>query len=147
MLEQLQVSHGHRVLEIGTGTGYDAALLAVLAGPDGCIVSVEVYPELAEHAAMILTEVGAGRVQVVTGNGEDGYPPRSPYDRVIVTAGAREVSRAWSEQLREGGRLVVPIVDETGVGSITVFDKVNGELVRRQQTPCGFLPMRSDPNA
>lgn len=147
MLEQLQVSRGHRVLEVGTGTGYNAALLAVLVGPEGDVVSVEVDPDLAEHAAMILSEIGADRVQVVTGNGQAGYPVRSPYDRVMVTAGAREVASSWSAQLTDGGRMVVPIVDEKGIGSIVAFDKVNGELVRLQQTPCGFVPMRSDPAA
>lgn len=142
MLEQLQVSHGNRVLEIGTGSGYNAALLSILVGPEGYVVSVELEPDLAARATRILAEVGAERVEVVTGDGRNGYPPRSPYDRVIITTGAREVVEPWKEQLADGGRLVVPIVDEKGVGSIVVFDKVDGEFLFRHQMPCGFLPMR-----
>jgi protein-L-isoaspartate(D-aspartate) O-methyltransferase len=142
MLEQLHVSNGHRILEVGTGTGYNAALLSVLSGPEGDVFSIEVEPDVAERASRIFTVLGFVRVHVVTGDGQDGYPDGSPYDRIIVTTGAREVTTSWKEQLAEQGRLVVPVVVETGVGSILVFDKLDGELVYREQTPCGFLPMR-----
>src|SRR5262245_27664465 len=139
MLEQLQVSRGHRVLEIGTGTGYNSALLAALTGPEGTVVSVELEPDLAARAAAVLANVCGMRIQVVTGDGRDGYSAGSPYDRVIVTSGARAIAGPWKEQLIDDGRLVVPIVDESGAGSIGTFDKVNGELVCRAQIPCGFL--------
>jgi protein-L-isoaspartate(D-aspartate) O-methyltransferase len=143
MLEWLQVAPGHRVLEIGTGTGYNAALLSVLAGKAGSVVSVELEPDLADGASVILAHVVDDRVQVVVGDGRAGYAPGAPYDRVIVTTGATEVAAAWNAQLRDGGRLVVPIVDTAGVGSIVCFDKIGGDLVRGAESPCGFLPIRA----
>jgi protein-L-isoaspartate(D-aspartate) O-methyltransferase len=145
MLEALQVGPGHRVLEVGAGTGYNAALLAALVVPGGEVVTVELEADLADRAAAALAETGVERVQVVRGDGAEGYPPGAPYDRVIVTAGAAAVSTAWPEQLVDGGRLVVPVVGADGVGSVLVLDKVGPELVRRSEIPCGFLPMRARP--
>jgi len=145
MLEQLELSQGHHVLEIGTGTGYNAALLGVICGSSGAVVSVELEPDLAEGASQILTHLGFSQVEVVVGDGREGFSQRAPYDRVIVTAGASEVATAWSNQLRDRGRMVVPIVDHNGVGSILVFEKIGGELRRCHETPCGFLPIRDAP--
>lgn len=140
MLEQLQVSLGNHVLEIGTGTGYNAALLATLAG-GRCVASVELEPDLAEQANELLSRLGLD-VQIVVGDGRRGYEVSAPYDRIVVTTGARDVASAWTAQLREGGRLVVPIVDEDGIGCIEVFEKLNEVLLRRAAIPCGFLPIR-----
>ena len=145
MLEDLQVREGHQVLEVGAGTGYNAALLAILVGSAGSVVSVELEPDLAQSARRHLSEVGADYVEVVTGDGSLGHPARSPYDRIIVTAGARSVAPAWTQQLVEGGRMVVPIVDAHGKGSVIVFDKVGGELVSGHETLCGFVPIRHTP--
>ena len=87
MLEQLQVAPGHRVLEVGTGTGYNAALLGALCGPSGVVVTIELEPDLAERAAQVLARLGLDQVQVVVGDGRDGYPPQEPYDRIIVHGG------------------------------------------------------------
>jgi protein-L-isoaspartate(D-aspartate) O-methyltransferase len=145
MLERLQVAPGHHVLEIGTGTGYNAALLSVLAGANGYVASVELEPDLAEGAILILAKCAPHRVTVVTGDGRDGYLPGAPYDRVIVTTGATTVAESWADQLTSNGRLVVPLVDQLGVGSIVVFDKLRGQLVRGAEAPCGFLPLRGAP--
>jgi protein-L-isoaspartate(D-aspartate) O-methyltransferase len=145
MLEQLQVRPGHRVLEIGTGTGYNAALLAALVGDGGYLVSIELEPDLAERAGDLLSRLGYA-VEVVVGDGREGYSQQAPYDRVIVTTGAYEVARPWSTQLVNGGRMVVPIVDHHGVGSIVVFEKAGGELVRGAEIPCAFLPIRDTAN-
>jgi protein-L-isoaspartate(D-aspartate) O-methyltransferase len=145
MLERLQVSPGQHVLEVGTGTGYNAALLSVLVGHDGFVVSVELEPDLADRAARTLDASGYGRVHVLAGDGRDGYAPRAPYDRVVVTTGARAVSEAWIGQLADGGRLVVPLVDHRGVGLIVVFEEVEGELRRSPGVACGFIPLRHSP--
>ena len=142
MLEQLQVAPGHRVLEVGTGTGYNAALLGALCGPSGVVVTIELEPDLAERATQILAHLGLDQVQVVVGDGRDGYPPHEPYDRIIVTAGARETAIPWSKQLLVGGRLVVPLVDHNRVGSIVVFEHIGGELRKCAESPCRFVPMR-----
>ncbi len=151
MLEALAVGPGHRVLEIGTGTGYNAALLAVLAGAGGRVVSVELEEDLARRAAGAiagaLAGAGGAHVEVVAGDGRLGYPAGAPYDRVVVTAGASGVLPPWSEQLADSGRLLVPIVDAGGVGSVMGFDKVAGRLVATADIPCAFLPLRHPPGA
>lgn len=142
MLEMLQASPGQQVLEIGTGTGYNAALLSFLVGDEGAVVTVELDEDLGERAVAALARAGIGHVQVVIGDGSNGFAAGAPYERVIVTTGAREVSEAWRTQLAEGGRLVTPIVDEGGVGRIRTFDKISGRMTLRSERPCGFLPMR-----
>lgn len=143
MLELLDVRSGHRVLEVGTGTGYNAALLAVLVGHEGSVVTVELEDDLAEDAARVLAATVAGGVEVVRGDGAAGHPPGAPYDRIIVTAGASGLSEAWTQQLAEGGRVVAPVVGEDGVGSVVVLDEVDGDVACRSAIPCGFLLMRS----
>ncbi|MBV9010671.1 MAG: methyltransferase domain-containing protein [Pseudonocardiales bacterium] len=110
MLAALDVREGHRVLEVGTGAGYNAALLAHRLGA-GQVISIEIDPEIATHARKALSEAGFGAVTVATGEGALGYPPGAPYDRVIVTAACNRVSYAWVQQTRPGGRIVVPWAD------------------------------------
>jgi protein-L-isoaspartate(D-aspartate) O-methyltransferase len=108
MLEALAVEPGHRVLEVGAGTGYNAALLAEL-GADR-VVTIDVDAAVAADAAAVLARLGyAGRVRVVAGDGRRGCPEEAPFDRIVVTAGAERVEPAWAEQLAEGGRIVVPL--------------------------------------
>jgi protein-L-isoaspartate(D-aspartate) O-methyltransferase len=107
MLAALQVEPGLRVLEIGTGTGYNAALLAHRLGAEN-MVSVEVDPAVAEHARQALAATGFGAVTVVTGDGAQDQPPRAPYDRVISTVAVAEVPYAWVAQTRPGGRVLTP---------------------------------------
>lgn len=139
MLEQLEVRPGGRVLEIGTASGYNAALLAALVG-DGHVVTVELDDELAELAAGRLRDTP--NVTVITGDGRHGHLARAPYDGIIVTAGAPAVAPAWKDQLAAGGRLVVPL-DVVGEGAVCVtFEEVAGALVERTRTPCRFVPLR-----
>jgi protein-L-isoaspartate(D-aspartate) O-methyltransferase len=107
MLAALDAEPGMRVLEIGTGTGYNAALLAHRLGAEH-IVSVEVDPAVAEHARRVLAAAGFGAVTVVTADGADGHLPRAPYDRVISTAATAEVPYAWVAQTRPGGLVLTP---------------------------------------
>ena len=107
MLEEAELKGGERVLEIGAGCGYNAALLAELVGPDR-VVSVERIPELADLARANLTAFGS-RVEVVVGDGSMGYLPKAPYDCVIATAGAPRIPKAWKEQTKVGGRIVAPV--------------------------------------
>lgn len=108
MLELLDVRPGDRVLEIGVGTGYNAALLSELAGVQGRVVSIDIDAELARRARLALREVGA-RVRVIVGDGRDIAVTGGLFDRIIVTASAAEIPSSWFEQLRVGGRLVVPL--------------------------------------
>ncbi len=109
MLQQLEVRPGHRVLEIGAGTGYNAALLARLGGPAGQVTTVEIDADVAGGARRNLNAAGYGGVQVICGDGADGYPASAPFDRIIVTAGAWDIPPAWLEQLAPTGRIVVPL--------------------------------------
>ena len=139
MLEDLAVQPGDRVLEVGTASGWNAALLAHLVG-DGLVVSIEIDQGLSDTAAERLRDLP--NVRLLVGDGRDGYPDAAPYDGIIVTAGAREVAPAWREQLAVGGRLVVPITGSDGTGLCITYEEVGGELVERASTPCGFVPLR-----
>lgn len=106
MTEQLELKPEDRVLEVGTGSGYQAALLAELAGK---VISIERLATLADRARENLARAGITGVQVVVGDGTEGYPPEAPYDAIIVTAASPTVPAPLIEQLAEGGRLVAPI--------------------------------------
>ncbi len=115
MLEQLAVEAGQRVLEIGAGTGYNAALLGHLVGPHGQVITIDLDEDLVEAARQHLEAAGADNVSVVQADGGYGYAPGAPYDRIILTVGAWDLAPAWHAQLVPGGRLVLPL--ELGPGS------------------------------
>ncbi|MFA7198620.1 MAG: protein-L-isoaspartate(D-aspartate) O-methyltransferase [Methanoculleus sp.] len=106
MTEQLELSPQDRVLEIGTGSGYQAALLAELAGT---VISLERLPELADRAQQTLARAGVTGVRVVVGDGTKGYPPEAPYDAIIVTAASPSIPEPLIDQLGKGGRLIAPV--------------------------------------
>jgi protein-L-isoaspartate(D-aspartate) O-methyltransferase len=145
MLEALCLRPGQRVLEVGAGTGYNAALLAELAGPTGRVVSVELEPETAEGAAAALA-AGRHRAEVVVGDGRAGWPPAAPYDRMIVTASAASVPHDWFEQLVPGGRLVVPLRVSDGVEGVQVVGVLDrdGDGFTPAGAICGgFMSLRT----
>ncbi len=109
MLEGFDVKPGMQVLEIGAGSGYNAALLAHLAGEHGKVVTVDLEDFLVEKARRQLATVGFGQVEVVCGDGALGYPPGAPYDRIVATVGLPEIPPAWLEQLAPGGKIAVPL--------------------------------------
>ncbi|MGC9209850.1 MAG: protein-L-isoaspartate(D-aspartate) O-methyltransferase [Acidilobus sp.] len=110
MTELLDVKKGNKVLEVGTGSGYQAAILAWLVGDEGHVWTIERIPELAERAKAALERVGlARRVTVIVGDGSLGYPPEAPFDRVIVTASAPRVPPSLLSQLAIGGKMVIPV--------------------------------------
>ena len=142
MLELLRPLPGHRVLEIGTGTGYNAALLAHLVGRDGRVASVDIEPELAERARAHLAAAGFEGVEVTAADGSGGWPAGAPYDRMIVTAGADDLSPAWVDQLSPGGRLVLPLALAAPGQQCVAFVREDGGLVATEVTHCGFMPLR-----
>jgi protein-L-isoaspartate(D-aspartate) O-methyltransferase len=145
MLELLDVRPGQRVLEIGAGTGYNAALLARLTGPDGHITTIDIDPQLVRQARRALRVNGYG-VSVVAGDGRDGYRRLAPYDRIIATACADEIPRAWLEQLTDGGLLEVPLRldrDRSAIQVIPVFERTGDRLVSNALTWGGFMPLHS----
>ena len=139
MLEMLDVHRAARVLEIGTGSGYNAALLFELVGDDGLVVSVELDVELAELAAARLRSAGYGAVEVHAADGRAGWSPTAPYDRIVVTASAPRPEPSWVQQLADGGRMVVPLAREM---EAVIFDKVGEDVVRGGSCPALFIPLR-----
>lgn len=137
MTELLEVSEGMKVLEIGTGSGYQAALLA---GMGARVVSVERIEALAAVASRVLSETGYV-VKVKVADGREGCPEEAPFDRLLVTAGARQVESAWIDQLVTGGLLVVPLVQGPGVERLLVLRKEPGGMVERWHDYCRFVPV------
>lgn len=109
MLQLLAVSSGDHVLEIGTGSGYNAALLSKLVGSKGSVISLEVVPDLAEHARHVLAKLGCANVRIIVNDGSVGYASAAPYQRIIVTAAAPSANKEWLTQLVDGGILVAPV--------------------------------------
>ncbi|MFP3283221.1 MAG: protein-L-isoaspartate(D-aspartate) O-methyltransferase [Nitrososphaeria archaeon] len=144
MLEELDVMRGHAVLEVGAGSGYNAALLAELVGPDGRVVSVERMPELVDFARSNLTRAGySDRVDVVLGDGSLGYPPgyAGPlYDRITITAAAPHVPKYALSQLKDGGVLLVPIGPQ-GYQVLTRVRKAGGSFTSEELLGCVFVPL------
>ncbi|PUB27698.1 protein-L-isoaspartate(D-aspartate) O-methyltransferase [Promicromonospora sp. AC04] len=141
MLEQAQVRPGQRVLEVGAGTGYNAALLAHLVGPSGSVTTIEYDPEVAEAARTHLTAHGADRVRVVTGDGTLGAAEDGPFDRILVTAGAWDVAPAWVEQLAPDGRVVLPL-RLRGLTRVVAFERSGTGLRSVSVVEDGFIPMK-----
>lgn len=138
MIDALVLTGTDTVLEIGTGYGYQTALLAHLADR---VYSVERYADLAEHARENLAAMGITNVEVVVGDGTAGLPEHAPFDAVVVSAAAAAVPAPLAEQLAEGGRLVMPIA--AGVADlVTLFSKRHGHLEKRRSlTPAQFVPL------
>lgn len=143
MLSQLDARPGDRVLEIGAGTGYNAALLAELVGETGEVTTVDIHPDVDGQARLALHTTGYGRVHVVTGDGALGNPDHAPYDRIIVTVGPWDLPPAWFDQLAPGGRLVVPL-HWRGQARSVAFVHEDGVLRAIDSQLCGFIPMIGD---
>jgi protein-L-isoaspartate(D-aspartate) O-methyltransferase len=142
MLEQLELEKGMRVLEVGAGTGYNAALLSLLVGKRGRVVSVDVDAEIAAEARRALRD-GGYRVRVVHADGRAGVAQAGPYDRIIVTASADAVPRAWFEQLADDGLLEVPLrLNTAGGQAIAVLRKTRGGFRSLRALCGGFMPLR-----
>jgi protein-L-isoaspartate(D-aspartate) O-methyltransferase len=143
MLDQLALAPGQRVLEIGAGTGYNAALISHIIGPSGVVVSVDIDPDLVETARGHLASAGYPDVTVVAADGADGYPPGAPYDRVIATVGVSDLAPAWLYQAGPGARIVVPL-DVRGSQLAVAFGRAGsgGHWISRSTMPCGFMRMR-----
>ncbi len=137
MIELLKVKPEHKVLEVGGGSGYQAAVLSRLCKQ---VYAVEIVAELAERARRTLAEVGYDNVTIICGDGTLGYPPAAPFDRIIVAAAAPRVPQPLSDQLVEGGRLVAPIGDRS-IQQCKVCVKRRGELEVSDSIGCVFVPL------
>ena len=146
MLDQLDLAPGHRVLEIGAGTGYNAALISHIVGPSGQVTSVDIDPELVATARGHLARAGFGDVTVVAADGAGGDPEHAPYDRIIATVGVSDLAPAWLAQATPRARIVVPL-DVRGTQLSVAFERADpaapgGPWTSRSLAPCGFMRMR-----
>ena len=138
MTEQLGLRPHHRVLEVGTGSGYQAAVLSRLARE---VVSIERYRTLAESARERLAALGYNNVEVVTGDGFVGVPARTPYDRIIVTAAAETIPQTLLDQLAEGGVMLLPLGPHDGTQHIVKLTKTETDVARESLIPVRFVPL------
>ncbi|MCM8783972.1 MAG: protein-L-isoaspartate(D-aspartate) O-methyltransferase [Candidatus Omnitrophica bacterium] len=137
MTECLGLKRGERVLEVGTGSGYQTAILAELAHE---VYSIERISSLAERAKMILEELGYKNIRIKTGDGTLGWEDFSPYDGIVVTAGSPEVPPPLIDQLKAKGRLVIPLGDSFSQ-VLTVFEKLENRVKRIEICGCVFVPL------
>jgi len=144
MTEQLQLGPRSRVLEVGTGSGYQAAVLAEVAGE---VYSIEIVPELARAAEARLRELGYGRVHVRIGDGYAGWPEAAPFDAIIVTAAAEDVPAPLVAQLKPGGRMVLPVGPSDGEQVLVRVEKSadGAGTVTRVLLPVRFVPLTRRP--
>jgi len=141
MLDEASLEPGERVLEIGTGSGYHAALLAHLVGARN-VITIERNPELASWGRSNLAGAGYGEVRVVVGDGSLGYPEGAPYDCIMATAGAPRIPDAWPPQLSPRGRIVAPVGSSRhGQVLVVATRRPDGTLRMREGTSCAFVPL------
>lgn len=139
MTETIKPKAGRKVLEIGTGSGYQAAVLADL-GMEVC--TIEIIPELAESARERLDRLGYDQVTVRTGDGYFGWPEKAPFDAIVVTAAAEYLPPPLLAQLREGGRMIIPIGSPFLVQTLMLVEKRENEILTRSLMPVRFVPLR-----
>lgn len=141
MTDAADISKNKKVLEIGTGSGYQAAILGELARE---VYTIEIIPELAEQAASVLNELGYKNVHVKTGNGYLGLPEQAPFDAIVVTAAPDEIPQALIDQLAVGGKMVIPVGDKNQ--EMVVIKKTKKGVTQKRTMDVRFVPMTGKPS-
>jgi len=139
MTEMLELHHSSRVLEIGTGSGYQAAILATIIDT---VFTIEIIPELAGQAGERLARLDYSNVNVRQGDGYHGWPSSAPFDAIIVTAAAQHIPPPLIEQLRDGGRMIIPVGTPFLVQSLMLVEKSGDKVKTRSLMPVRFVPFR-----
>lgn len=143
MTQQLEPQADERILEIGTGSGYQAAVLAPLVAE---VYTIEIVEPLAETAHAAFRDLGYKNIHARTGNGYLGWPEAAPFDAIIVTCAPDEIPAALVEQLREGGRMVIPVGPQGEVQELYLLEKAEGLIEKRAILPVRFVPMTGNPD-
>jgi len=142
MTEALKLKNGQKVLEIGTGSGYQAAIISEVVGKRGNVYSVERIEELANFAKKNLKHEGYKNVEVITGDGSIGVKDRAPFDRIIVTAGSPKVPEALKSQLKVGGKIVIPVGPQYDVQEMFIITKKRRDKFEvKDLGPFTFVPL------
>jgi protein-L-isoaspartate(D-aspartate) O-methyltransferase len=142
MLEQLEPRPGQHVLEIGAGSGYNAALLAHLVGPDGHVTTIDIDTDLVEQAREHLQAAGVSNVEVIEADGALGYAPNAPYERIMLTVASHDLAPAWREQLAHGDARIVLPLSFGGMQRSVAFEQRVDHLASRSVGPCMFIALR-----
>jgi protein-L-isoaspartate(D-aspartate) O-methyltransferase len=137
LLQALALTGSEKVLEIGSGTGYQAALLSCLSHE---VHSIDIVPELTSQAQANLTALGISNVRFYTGDGSHGLPQKAPFDAIIVAAGAPDIPQPLIDQLAEGGKLLIPIGDRKQQ-QLTLVQKTHSTVTRQTLGGCAFVPL------
>lgn len=138
MTEQLHPVPGMKILEIGTGSGYQAAILAHI----GCeVYTIELLKELADRAGKILSDLNYDNVQIKCGNGYEGWTEKAPFDAIIITAAPEKIPEALIDQLKNGGRMILPVGSIHSVQSLKLITKNDEEITEKDLLPVRFVPM------
>jgi protein-L-isoaspartate(D-aspartate) O-methyltransferase len=144
ILDMLQLHPGHKVFELGAGSGWNTALMSYIVGPGGRVVSSEIIPEIADRARGILDQMRITNAKVFTGDGFDGYEQESPYDRIIFTAGSSEMPEKIFAQLKEDGLMVFVQKNEKKSDMLQLIKKVNGQQQILNSIPCSFVAVNRE---
>ena len=138
MTEELALSGGERVLEVGTGSGYQTAILAELAAE---VYTVELVAGLSKRAQRILASHGCGNVHCRIGDGSRGWPEAAPFDRILVAAAAAVVPRALTSQLADNGIMVIPVGSVRSFQTLMILTRTGGHIHSRESIGCRFVPL------
>jgi protein-L-isoaspartate(D-aspartate) O-methyltransferase len=138
MTEQLNLDERHKVLEVGTGSGYQAAVLSHLCRR---LYTIEIYRELQKAAERRFAALGITNITAIIGNGSLGWPPQAPFDRIIVTAATRAAPPKLVEQLKVGGRMIIPLGDDRDSQSLVAIDKTEAGVTQTPLLPVRFVPL------
>lgn len=138
MTEALNLSSGDKALEIGTGSGYQAAILAEIVKE---VYTIEIRPRLGETARERLKEMGYSNIFVEIGDGYKGWPEKAPFNAVIVTCAPERIPRPLIDQLTEGGRMIIPVGEEGGIQELVLMKKEKGMIIRKEVMKVLFVPM------
>jgi len=149
MDEALELEMGHRVLEVGAGSGWHASTIAEIVAPTdtpkekwGHVYTVEIVPELADFARKNVEKAGYGdRITIICGDGSTGYPEKAPYDRILVTAAAPDIPKPMIEQLKEGGILVIPVGSIHFYQTLVRVRKRDGKITEENLGGVAFVPL------
>lgn len=141
MTEALELKEGHKVLEIGSGSGYQAAIIAELAGKNGKVISTEIIPKIAKFAKENIEKLNIKNIEIINHDGSKGYEKESPYDRIIVTAASPKIPKTLIKQLKEGGIIIIPIGDLNEQIMVKGIKK-NGKIIEENLGQFMFVPLK-----
>lgn len=144
MTDLLELDPDHRVLEVGTGSGYQAAILAELVAE---VYTIEIVARLGENSRLLLEELGYENIQVRIGDGYQGWPEAAPFDAIIVTCAPDAIPQALVDQLAEGGHLVIPVGEQGHTQELVLVQKQEGAIRRQAVLPVRFVPMTGEAEA